>query len=157
MSPIQPHRLMHAIDPLHANFVHVKRHVAQAGCQANVCPAWHGLGARADRLDPGAPASSSPAGHQIQEGGGLPSVAPSTGTAAAFDVYTLDALFATSYSGETLGLAHFDVEGMDIAVVEGTAGMLCVLATRRGAADRATKLALKRASGASRRRNGKRT
>jgi FkbM family methyltransferase len=115
MAPLDRTRIVHAIDPLRANVAHVTSHARR--CK-NVRAAHHGLGARRERVDPG-PTDTARAGHQIQQGQLMRRVADGTGSQGAFDVYTVDDLFARNYTGEQLGLAHFDVEGMDMAVVEG--------------------------------------
>ena len=115
MAAVAPDRLVHAIDPLRSNVAHLQR---TSSC-ANVRPAHHGLGASATRLDPGEKFANLPAGHQMQGGGQLSSVPAGSGSGAAFDVYTVDDLFARNYSGETLGLAHWDVQGMAMAVIQG--------------------------------------
>lgn len=130
-------RVVHAIEPLNINVAHIRRTYSES--HPNLRPQLGGLGS-ADGVDVISPTSalaelaaaaqnkSAKAGQyqlnwqykSIQR-----SVTSRSGGAAAqgekysFPVWRVDTLFSREWQGERLGLAHLDVEGMELEVLLG--------------------------------------
>ena len=129
-----PARVVHAIEPLYTNLVHIA--TTHAARWRNIRPIQAGLGAREETVQP---SSGMHAVGQMFTPEKVRRRREHSATAAAplrnlerraqwsrtqFVVRRLDALFAGEFAGESLALAHLDVEGSELDVIRGGASTL---------------------------------
>jgi FkbM family methyltransferase len=131
---VAPSRIVHAVEPLVQNVRVIKR---WAKHRANLRPMLGGLGNSRRLIFPSATDASKPSGLRAQvsnfneqsghwKGGAQPTRkgavpgARKGGAITPFQVERIDDLFfGGNWSHETLGFAHFDLEGGELAVLEG--------------------------------------
>jgi FkbM family methyltransferase len=127
-----PNRTVHAMDPLQRNIDSVRRTSAQQRLQ-NVQPLLGGLGAERSTFHV-PPSKMRRAGQQIsiasldlgasplgakRDSVGVMNIVKLNTSGQEFDVWTVDELFATNWTGERLGFAHWDTEGNELDVLRG--------------------------------------
>ena len=117
------HRVMHSLDPVKKNVAAIRKRYATA--MPNIMPMHAGIGehpasipipAYVEHARPGAAPWFALKGHRVAT---QSTEAQRAKVAYMADVVPIDQLFAVSFPGERLGLAHIDVEGMDLAAVRG--------------------------------------
>lgn len=132
---VAPMSIVHAIDPMKLNIEKIKRTVARK--HSNIKPMLGGLGSY-ERIVHVPSQKSRRAGQQISfadigneknDRGGrdvanVHRLLKNTSERSKkklqnFTVYRIDDLFSTVWRGETLSLAHFDVEGSEMDVLNG--------------------------------------
>ena len=136
-SALTPSRTVHAVDPVAQNVVLMTRRVNDQGNGRAATAAWANLGART--VQPilaglGDEDSNMLVDRRIRVGGmvvdggmarnasGIGPKDPSDAPYATFvPIYRLDTLFSPTglWKGESLALAHLDVEGLEAAVLRG--------------------------------------
>ena len=107
----QPHRIVHAVEPLLNNTFHISR-LAEYVAASNLQILRAGLGNETRRV------SLSSSRRMVRVSDFATHAKASTAT-ETFQVYRIDDLFSKQWSNQTLGFLHLDVEGIELDVIRG--------------------------------------